>query len=988
MFTRTVRFMLPVVLLCSSVVGVYAQMVNLFDSVITSAHTDFLFYQDRKFTQDIYFDAIKETEATLSLQCYRYKGPQDSVLVYRHTSVQKIRKGVGKITLSFQEAQGDYYLLPSFASVIKKTDLLPPGSYKIYLRSSAGDKIYERQFLHEQDSALSANAALRREINDMIDPVAAGHFFPSNRSVVPGLDKVSKVMERSQLRLQRYFKKKGLQPQQYKKDGKEIIDVYADGWFMGRYMLNSDASFKDELKKQQSGLQDNVGSLTSNYLGDYPSLLSQFREMKKNSKENKELTGEISLSANFSNDQEEFSRQDNNYYEARGMLEFPLFDIPVSIAGYYTTQDKHREAKASYIHFRYDAEKAKEQLLKLVGSYNKRYEQTIAQGANYDMIYGQAVQQLQAQKDQAIAGLKRQVDLSGLDLSALSEEQLKAAAMRKIENEKGKLKDKVLDSTRNLAQHSEAAGMLNGKAEQLQRNKKKAEEVYAKALEQYRKILALEQNIKKYQALLEQYRNTARYDSLLAYSKLKDLKNMDGASYKDLAKRASGILPESKAKGLLTGLTNFDAGMFPKYVSDYTMSGQMLKGIDIGYDIGFATIGGSYGKTEYISRDGNVEGYKAYNGRVQLKPILQQKIGFVYYGYSPGKKLLSDDNFFKDASISLPSFRNPVHILSATYEGALSQYLNLTGEYATSNKPGQSDEAEMQVSFKDRSAYNLKLEGSIPATNINIAAGYEHAGRSFENNTLPVIMSGTERFRVSGKGDFFRSFLTLGVEYNYILQNSFYSKGNNSRWGFDIATHSKRYPSVALSYKPFSSFRSFNDTLNIEQKPILGEVWIGKLNYQIKKQLRALRFTLLYNRNTSTMDTIKYGSSLIQFSTIFSYKTTMLSLNLGSSKINTDYIEVAYPAFNNTKFLNLSAGGMLLQTVMLSGGTDLATTDMGISRYGFFVGSGYTFKKMPVMIRANFRYSNYKLGETQAWKEIYMAGIELAWRFKLKLFDY
>ncbi len=988
MLSRALCIVAILVLQLSSGGFLLAQQDTVQKQWVTSAHTDFLYFQDRKFTQDVYLTSETELpEASVSLQAYRYKDARDSVQVYRHASVQKIKKGISKIILPFQEASGNYYILPSFAGVIRKTGLIPPGSYKIFLKIEDVGNSYARLFLLEKDSILSSDAALRREINDVINPVADG-LLPSARSIAPSLDKVGRAVEKSQFRLQRYFKRKGLQPQQYKNGGKDIIDVYADGWFMGRFELLSNASLQDELKKQRSDLQDNLGSLTSNYLGDYPSLVSQFRELKKNSKENKDLIGELSLAANFSNDQEQFSQQDNQYYEARGMLEFPLFDIPVSVSGYYTTQDRSREAKASYVHFRYDAEKAKEQLLKLVGSYNKRYEQTIAQGANYDMVYGQLVQQLQTQKDQAVGRLKRQVDISGLDLSSLSEEQLKAAALRKAGAEQQKLKDQVLDSVRDHAMHSGAAGELNNTAAKALEQKEKAEAAYAKALEQYNRIQALEQKIRKYQTLLEQYRNTARYDSLLAYSKMKDLKNMDEASYKDLAKRASGILPDSKAKGILTGLTNFDAGMFPKYVSDYTMSGQMLKGVDLGYDIGFATVGGSYGKVEYIDRNGNVEGYKAYSGRVQFKPLAKQQLGLVYLGYSPGKKLLSDNNFFKDASLSLPSFRNPVHIVSVTYNGVLSRYLNVIGEYATSNKPDQSEEAGKQVSLKDRSAYNIKLEGTIPATAIDIAAGYEHAGKSFENNTLPVIMAGTERFRISGKGDFFRSFLTLGIEYNYLLQHSFSSKSNNSKWGFDLATHSKRYPSIALSYKPFSTFRSFNDTLAIEQKPLLGEVWTGRLNYQIKRQARALRFTLLYTRNNSTMDTVKYGSSLVQFSTIYSYKTTMLSLNLGSSRINTDYIEVAYPAFNNTKFINLSAGGMVLHTVMLSGGTDIATTGMGISRYGFFLGSGYTFKKMPVMIRANFRYSNYKLNPVNGWKEIYTAGIELAWRFKLKLFDY
>jgi hypothetical protein len=947
-------------------------------------HTDFLYTEDKKIYEDIYLKVEADKKADINLVCYRYNTEGDSLLIYRHTSSQKIKTGVQKLTLAFQESTDSYYILPAFSAVVRKTDLIPPGSYKVFLsvKRDNDTTAHQQVFLREMDSTLSMNAPLRKGMNQVLQP-ATGHFSGPATTVSAFADKVSNALEKSRLGMDRYIKKRGLTATKYNRDGKEIIDLYADNWFMGRYELDAQQPLSQQLKNQQEALDHNLGSLTKNNLGDYQSLLSQFRELKKNSRENSELSGEIALSANFASDQEQYSEQDNNYYEARGTLEFPLMDIPVSVSGYYTSQDKNRKAKASYVHFKYDAQKAKEQLLKLIGSYNKRYEQTLAQGGSFDMVYGQAVAQLKTEKDKAIAELKQQANLPKMDFSALSEEQLKAALEAKANEEKDKLQQRLTDS----AQNSGTGKAIADKQQKVIAAKEKAEATYAKAMAQYERIQQLEQKIRKYEALLNQYKNTSYYDSLLAYSKSKELQNIDQSSYKDLAKKASGLLPESKTKSMITGLTNFDAGMFPKYVSDYTQSGQILKGVDAGYDIGFAEIGGSYGKTEYIDRDGNVEGYKAYSGRVQFKPLLDQKFGLVYYGYSPGKKLLSDDGFFKDVSVSMPSFRNPVHIVSATYNGKISKFVTASGEYAMSNKQGQSEAAKEQSSFYDKSAYNVKLEGNLPANNINLEAAYEHAGKSFENNTLPVLLSGTQRLRATGQGDLFHNFLTVGVEYNYLIQNSFSSTGNNTKWGFNLATHSKRYPSVSLSYKPFSTFRSFNDTLSIEQKPILGEVWTGKVNYQIKKRDRAIRFTLLYNRNTSTMDTVKYGSTLVQFNTIYSYKATMLSLSLGSSKINTDFIETAYPAFNNSKFANVSASGTVAPGLTLTGGTDLALANATISRYGAFVGSGYTFKKLPVMIRANFRYTNYRLTEAIGWKQLYTGGIELAWRFKAKLFS-
>lgn len=970
---------LLLLLICSK--GVMAQQA--WNSSKLKVQPEFLYFRDTEPLLDLYINPAVASKDSIRMQCYYYPAGRDSTLVYWHEGLQQIKAGPQRLTLSFRQVKGNAYILPSFAAVIKKAGLVPPGTYRTFVTIKGKDLQHTGVYLHETDSVLSIQSSLRKNINNILVPQQHS-LLPKVTATGPSVNTTTALLDRSEKKLDRYFKKNGLQPERSNREGKEIIELYAEGWYLGRYELQPKVSLRAQLQAERNQLQHNAGSLTGNSLGSYSSLSAQFREMKKESRENKELIAEIALSTNYSSGQEPGSQQDNNFQEARGMLEFPLFDIPVSLEGYYTTQDRHRQSKASYVHFRYDAEKAKQQLLKLVGSYNKRYEQTISQGRSYDMVYSQFITQLKAQKDQAAYSLRQQLPAVGTDFSSLNEEQLKVLAMQKAEAEQQQLQDSLQQAGTGTA----TAAQLKEKLEKAQEARRKATATYEKAQETYRTIRALEQKIGKYEMLLQQYSNTSYYDSIMAYGKLKALGNTEDLSYKDLAKKASGLLPESKTKNALTGLTSFDAGMFPKYVSDYTLSGQTLKGLDAGYDIGFAAIGGSYGRTEYIGRDGQVESYKAYSGRVQFKPVLWQRFGFVYFGYSPSRSLLNDKGFFKDVSASMPSFRNPVHILSATYSGAVSRFLLLSGEYATSVKPAQSEEARSSVSAMDRSAYNIKAEGDIPATTLHIEAGFEHAGRAFENNTLPMILAGTDRFRIKGKGDFLRNFLTLGIEYNYMLQNSFYSKGSNSRWGFDIATHSKRYPSIFLSYKPFSTFRSYNDTLQIAQKLLLGEVWTGKTSYQIKKQGRALRFTFLYNRNTSTMDTVHYQSALLQFNTIYTINTTMLSLNVGSTDIQTDNgPETAYPVFNSTRFVNASASGMLTTSLLLSGGTDIATAQQGICRYGLFLGSSYTFKVLPLTLRASFRYSNYRMDDITGWKQLYSGGIELAWRFKVPLFD-
>jgi hypothetical protein len=965
-----------------------------------NVHTDMVYGSDKNLFQDYYIISPAKTTAAIAIKCYFFKTEKDSILVYRNTSSSRpLKKGLNTVKVKFEGDADKNYVLPSFAAAIKKTGIIPPGTYRLQVILHHDEVDEPKTFIHVVDSALSMESSVRSGLNNVLMPLRS-NFLGQTIKTPSSLDKASSAFEHNKYRMAKYFKKKGLIPNQYTENGKEIIDLYYDSWFMGRYAMDSKASVSSEITKEQNSLQNNAGSMTHNELANYQSLVSQFRQLKKESRDKDEIVGQIALSANASTGQEPNSGQDNNYYEATGSVALPLFNIPFNITGYYTSQDQHREAKSSYVHFAYDVDKAKEQLMKLVGSYNKKYSQTVSQNGNYQMIYGQYIDQLKQQQATEIAALKKQAGISDFNASTFNPDMLKgkatqmaatakSKAMDSVTNvanaEKNNLKDSLAtDSTKTGGEAVKASKEAMVKAEA---EKQKAEQDYQKAMAEYAKIMALEQKIEKYKTLLGQYKNTMYYDSLMNSSKLGNLKDDQNMSYKDMAKKASGILPDGKVKNVVTGLTNFDAGMFPKYVSSYTMSGQMLKGLDIGYDVGIANIGGSYGKTQYIDADGGVEDYKVYSLRAQFKPVLHQQFGLVYMGYSPSSSLLQSPSFLKDVDVSVPSFKKPVSIVSATYTGALGKYAALTGEYAISNQSGQPEAAAVATSFSGKSAYNVKLIGSIPTTTINLEAGYEHTGSAFTNNTLPVIMAGTEKVDLGAKGDFFRSFLSLGITYDYLLQKSFYTKGNNSRWGFDVATHSKRYPSVALSYKPFSTFQSYSDTLSIPQKPIVGEVWTGKASYQIKKLDKAIRFMLMYNHNNSIMDTVNYSSSLLQVSTIFSRKTTMLSFTIGRSIINTGTIPVADSSFNHSQFIDIAASGNITKSIMLSGGTDAAASKVELSRYGAFAGVTYTFAKLPLMLRANMRYSNYRPGAVSGWTPLFFGGIELAWKFKLKMWD-
>jgi hypothetical protein len=945
---------------------------------VLDVHAGFIYTDGNNFRSDLIIELSSEAEVVVKLNAF-FMLPEDSIEVYRWLSTgRKLKTGVNSLSLLSGSDFSEEFILPSFRQAVSASGSMPAGSYKLLVSIERDTPVFRKYVLKEVDSTLAKNSTISRGIDEILAPPA--HPFSGLVARVPEqartlADNTRNVLNKSAQKIDMYLRKKGLTSRRYTEPDEEIIEIWSGDWLIGKYALWSVHPLQSQLSARGSGsgLAAGVG-LPS--LGNFTSVSERFRQLSK-AKSDKELSGELALSANFSNDQEQFSQVDNNYYEARGTLEFPIMDIPVSISGYYTTQDRNREAKASYVHFRYDSEKAKEQLLKLISGFNKNYAQSLSQGLSFDAVYGQMLSQLQSEKDKAVAELKQHAGLNAYQPSALNTDQLKELALSEARERGRGLADSLSNTT--------AADSLNAKVGKGRALQQKALATAAEVQQKYEQVKALEEKINKYRTLLDQYKHTLHYDSLLAYSKVKDLNEIDEMSYRDMAKKASALMPEGKAKNMLNGLTSFDAGMFPKQVSNYTLAGQMLKGADMGYDLGFAEVGLTYGRTEYIDRTGQVESYKAYGARVQLKPVAKQSIGLVYYGYSPARKLLKEGNFFKGDGISLPSFRNPVQIVSLTHKGAIGKHLELEGEYAISDKPAQSQEARDAISLSDKSAWNLQAHAAIPKTSFRFTAGYEQAGRAFENNTLPVLLAGTQRLQAKGKGDFFNSFLSLGIEYNYLLQHNLHSTGNNSRWGFDLATHSRRFPSVSLSYKPFSTFRAYNDTMDIEQKPLLGAVWTGRVSYQIKWPQDAIRINLMYNRNRSILDTIAYSSSLLQLNAIYSRGTTMFSVSMGSNKLNTGQAETAFPAFNNSIFLNTSAAGKLSAQLTLSGGLDLARSGIGWSRYGFFVGPVYTFKRLPFMLRSNFRYSNYRLDELQGWTQLYSGGIELAWRFRYKM---
>ena len=84
---------------------------------------------------------------------------------------------------------------------------------------------------------------------------------------------------------------------------------------------------------------------------------------------------------------------------------------------------------------------------------------------------------------------------------------------------------------------------------------------------------------------------------------------------------------------------------------------------------------------------------------------------------SPTKKVFESQNFTKD--ISIPTFKDPVHIVSINYEGSIMKDMTLQSEGAVSFK--KSDRTK-EVS-KDNTALTTSLNYLIPKT-----TSFNHGG--------------------------------------------------------------------------------------------------------------------------------------------------------------------------------------------------------------------------------------------------------------------
>ena len=938
-------------------------------------YTDKAVITKGKFQQTVYYTSDKSFKTIVDLQCFKFTSDKDSVLVLNKRNYKAtIKTGTGKFNLLFKENNDtDSYYSSPYYEILKRTGGVAPGTYKTIVRFK-DERTHEEQmfvFHQEVDTIFSANSPVREDINRSIAPKHASFM---GVMIKKNLDKVKaygsgNALANAEKKINKKAKARGLRHVPYERNGKSYIDYYYEDWFAGRYEVNSKNPLETQLK-QQEGLAgaDNASAMTQNDLAPHPAVFTQFKTFKQQKDDNKEMKGEIAVSGNTASRQDLNSGINNNYYEVRGQVEIPVMGLPVILEGLYTSQDANRQVKTSYFRVHYDVNQVKDGMKQFISSYNQKFAETKSKSTGMTQIYQKAIGNLEGQKAaiersvQAQTNTKQFVPETKSTSSLIDTSGLTKGAVQSADSG-----NTVANSSKEVTDKENAAK----KDEQELENKRK-------------EIEALDKRINRYKTLLAQNNNNNYFDSAMAYEKLGHLNTKDDGSYKQLTKRGENLLPDGHAKKFITGLTSFDAGMFPKYASKYTMSGQMMKGIDAGYDLGICETGFTIGKTEYVGRDGTPDKYTCYSGRAIFKLPANQKAGIVYYGYSPDKTAYAGDGFFKNINVATPTFFHPVHIISGNYSGMLSKYVTVDAESAASFKKVQPTEGNPNPSQGDNMAWHFNTEGNIPNTPISLQGSYDKTGKQFENNTLPVSQSGTEQYKVSGKTDFFHSFLAVGVEFDRITQANFSVKATSTKWGFDIKTHSKRFPNVSLSYKPFTTFRSYADTLNIPQRPMLGSVWTSRATYQFKRQDRSWRFSLLYNKCRTIADTVSYGSTLGQLMCMYTEKATSVTLTGGYMAQTGTNTTTVTTAPSNMSFMSATTSYTFDKRYILSGGLDLGRAVFGFCKYGMNAGLALTGKKSPFTTRFNFRCSTYQLNQGEQWKQLVSGNMEVLYKFKTK----
>ena len=155
---------------------------------------------------------------------------------------------------------------------------------------------------------------------------------------------------------------------------------------------------------------------------------------------------------------------------------------------------------------------------------------------------------------------------------------------------------------------------------------------------------------------------------------------------------------------------------------------------------------------------------------------------------------------------------------------------------------------------------------------------------------------------------------------------------------------------------------------------------MARSSYQIKRHKNVHRFTFMYNKNSSTADTISYNSSTAQLGYIYTCPALSLNASLSRVELPNNFTDGTGIISSYITTIGVTKAIGKLWNVSLS--PDLSVCTWGIQRYAGTAGVVYRMSNKPLTFRLMMRYSNYKLKQADVPLELYAGQMGMNWQFK------
>lgn len=756
-------------------------------------------------------------------------------------------------------------------------------------------------------------------------------------------------------------------------NSKLFLLINYDNDFLGQYPLDLTKMKESLLSSTFAPINSNLNALQKNTFSKYRTLYEQFKEKKAEEMKQDGAKGHIQLDNYFSNDQEEYSPNKNAYSELSANSDIKILGIPLQINAYLTTQDINRSIRSSFIHVDYDLQSSKDGMDKMLQDFKNDYQNKKTELFSLNSVYSGSIDKIKKEKESLLSSLQNEMNLSDL-LQSNWDEILTNPTLFDT--------SKIIQT---LTQQLEAQIDSNSTSKafkgSIEVRKKQIKEKVAKMQKIIQRIRELEQLYRKYYTLIEQTRNTLDLDSAFIMQKINEQTGMEDYSYNSLLERGKKLLPKNDLTKYTKGLKGLQVGILNPYLSDYSIAGQNLKGAGLEYAFKNISFGFLGGQSQYISRDLNsLDAYNALALHSTYEINENQKIKLIYYTYAPGKKLLKND-FFKNYKNYQPELSKRIAIGNLIYEAQLFQNIGIQAEFANSDWTFMDKNIEVYSPFLNNIAGKIRTDYDFNKIPIGFAAQVEHIGKNFRNETLPFIRRNFQTIKFETYADLFKGYIKTKIDFQQLIQNpgdSLFHK--NIKWGFDIRTTSKRYPNILISYKPFTTFSSINDTFNVDQRALYGEVLLSKLSYQFKKNKHTHIFQALYNFNNSNMDSLPYKTSQVEASYSYLSKSFNGQIQMGKLKLPDTYV-----ATNNKEnyFIRSQQQFQILQKTTIQMNEEIAWF-YNINRIGMQTTLSQKLKSKPIQIRCMLRYLNYTNAEAQK-KNVFGTMLGIAYDFDLKI---